>query len=142
MTWLRRHAKLILGVYLALLAWALLAPTSDTQSGMVVWLGHVLSRLGAPGTLSDFGHLEVAMNVVIIAPVSFFGSLVWRRLTWRDWTAYGFCVSAGVEIFQGLLLSARVAQFSDIVANTGGALMGAVIAHWFWNRHPQRRLRR
>ena len=142
MTWLRRYAKIILAVYLLALAWALLAPTSDTQSGMVVWLGHVLSRVGAPASLSDFGHLEVVMNVVIIAPVSFFGSLVWPRWKWRDWTAYGFCVSAVVEIIQGLMLSARVAQFSDVVANTGGALVGAVLAHWFWHRHFWSSLRR
>jgi len=141
-TLLRRHAKVILGVYSVLLLVALFSPGSGTQAGMVSGLGHVLRALGAPRAVWEFSHLEVVMNALIIAPVSFLGSFVWRRSTWRDWTAFGFCFSTGVELVQGLFLSARVAQFSDIVANTAGALLGAAIATWAARRGPRLRRRR
>lgn len=126
MTRLRWHAKVILIIYLVLLAWALLAPTSEHQSGMVVWLGDRLAAIGAPADLIRFDRLEILMNALIIAPVSFFGSLLLPRWTWRDWTAWVFAGATAVELIQGLLLSDRIAQFSDIVANTSGALLGAI----------------
>ena len=51
---------------------------------------------------------------------------MWPRTTWRDWTAYGFLFSAAIELTQALLLPSRSARFDDIVANTLGALVGAV----------------
>jgi glycopeptide antibiotics resistance protein len=136
-TWLRRYARIILAVYSVLLLVALIAPTSDTQSGMVFWLGHVLWKIGAPKAVWQFSHLEVVMNALIIAPVSFFGSLVKPRWTWRDWTAYAFLAASAVELVQALLLPQRVAQFSDVVANAGGALVGAVVVR-LCNRFSQR----
>jgi len=67
------------------------------------------------------------MNAVIIAPVSFLGSMVHPAFGWRDWTAYGFAGSATVEAVQLLLLPERNASFSDVVANTLGALLGGVV---------------
>jgi hypothetical protein len=117
----------ILGIYAVLLAVALLAPTSTDQAGMVKWLGRVLDGGGAPPSVTDFGRLEVLMNAVIIAPVSFLGSLLWPAIKWRDWTAWGFLVSLTVEVLQFLLLPGRHPSFSDVVANTLGAMLGAAI---------------
>jgi VanZ family protein len=47
--------------------------------------------------------------------------------SWRDWTAFGFCLACLVELLQGLLLPGRHASFSDVVANTLGALLGALL---------------
>ena len=127
----RLVAAALLAGYSVLLAVALLWPSSDRQSGMVSWLVEVLRHLGLSASLVTFARAEVVMNVLIIAPVTFLGSL-WRpRLSWRSWTAYGFVASMAVEIVQGLLLPGRQAAFSDVVANTAGALLGAVaVAAW------------
>lgn len=127
----RLVAAALLAGYSALLALALLWPTSDRQSGMVSWLVEALQHLGLSSSLVTFTRAEVLMNVLIIAPVTFLGSL-WRpRMSWRSWTAYGFVASLTVELVQGLLLPDRQAAFSDVVANTTGALLGAVVvAGW------------
>ena len=127
MTWLRRHAKVLLVVYSTGLAIALLSPGSEEQSGLVWWLVVRLRDLGAPASVVDFPRAEVLMNALIVVPVSFLGGL-WRPTSsWRDWTAYGFGAAVAVEVLQALVLPARQPAFSDIVANTGGACAGALL---------------
>ena len=77
------------------------------------------------------------MNALIVAPVSLMGGLVWSRLRWQDWVAYGFLGAMLVELLQGALLPDRQASFSDIVANATGALLGAVLARVLF-RSPDR----
>ncbi len=127
MSWLTRHAKVLLAVYAVLLAVALFSPTSGRQSGAVVWLGQVLGAVGVPARLVSFHRLEVLMNAAIVAPLTFLAALVWPRFGWRDWTALGFVAAVGVEMVQGLVLPGRQAAFSDVVANTAGALAGALL---------------
>ena len=127
MRWLTRYAKLLLAVYSVALAVALLSPTSGDQSGMVYWLTEQLWRLGFSEHVATYSRLEVVMNAMIVAPVTLLTSFIWRRFSWRDWTAFGFAASSLVEITQLLVLPERQASFSDVVANTGGALLGAVV---------------
>jgi glycopeptide antibiotics resistance protein len=120
-----RVAGVLLAVYSCLLLVAVLSPSNGDQSAMLDWLGNVLGRVGLPGI--TFGRLEVVMNAVIVAPVSLLGSLLRPRSTWRDWTAWGFLAAGSVELVQLVVLPGRVASFSDVVANTGGALLGALV---------------
>ena len=50
------------------------------------------------------------------------------RHHWANWVVYGFVLSCAVELVQGLVLPPRSAQFEDVVANTLGALVGALAA--------------
>jgi glycopeptide antibiotics resistance protein len=127
MRWIVRHAGVLLGIYLVLLGIALFSPTSQQQSGAVVWLEELLRFAGAPPALTSFDRLEVLMNAVIVAPATFLAALVVPRFGWRDWTCFGFVAAVTVEAAQGLLLPGRQASFSDVVANTAGALAGAVL---------------
>ena len=68
------------------------------------------------------------LNVVAFVPLSLLGSLLWTRPTWRDWTAVGFVVSFAVEVVQAVALDARQATNADVVANTLGMLVGALLA--------------
>lgn len=127
MRWLARFGWIPLAVYSVLLLVALLSPSSGHQSGLVSWLDMRLVGLGLSPRLVTFQRMEVVMNAAIVAPVSFLGSL-WRpSYSWRDWTAFGFAVAMAVEIIQSLLLPERLGSFSDVVANTVGALLGAVL---------------
>jgi glycopeptide antibiotics resistance protein len=127
MRWVVRHAGLLLAIYLVLLAVALFSPSSEQQSGAVVWLEGLLRLVGAPRELTSFDRLEVVMNAVIVAPATFLASMVVPRFGWRDWTCFGFVAAVAVETAQGLLLPGRQASFSDVVANTAGALAGAAV---------------
>ena len=122
-----------LGMYTAVV---LLAPTSDSQSQGAGLLGDLADAVGVPGRFTTQARVEFVCNALILMPVSALGSLLWPRTTWRDWTAYVFVIAGGVELLQGLLLSARTASFVDVVANTLGGLGGAaVVAAWRrWRR--------
>ncbi len=127
MTRLLRPARILLAVYSVLLAIALFSPSSDRQSGMVGWLSHNLATLGVPGVLIQFDRLEVVMNAAIIVPVTLLGTFIRPSASWRDWTAFAFVAAVSVEAIQGLLLPGRQASYSDVVANTAGALVGALL---------------
>ena len=127
MSWGPWAARTLLAVYSALLALALFSPSSEHQSSAVAHLGSLLTSLGAPSRLVTYPRLAVVMNAAIIAPVTFLGSLSFPSWSWRDWTAAGFLAAVVVELAQGLLLPGREATFSDIVANTMGALVGALV---------------
>jgi hypothetical protein len=117
----------LLLLYALLLLVVLFSPTSHVQASLVEDLVHALQRV-LPDAWITFGRAEILMNAVIIAPLTFLGSAVWPRLRWQDWTAYGFVGATTVELLQGVLLPGRQASFSDIVANSAGALLGAVLA--------------
>ena len=85
------------------------------------------TRIGVPSTLAAPERVEFALNVVAFVPVSFLGSLLWERLTWLDWTAGGFVASLLVEVVQAIALDERSATHVDVVSNTLGALVGAVL---------------
>ena len=120
----RRTVAVLMAAYCVLLLGVLLVPASIPSNG-VDWIGDVAARLGAPDRLLVPSRVEFIVNVCVIAPAAALGSVAWPRTTWRDWTAYGFLFSASIELTQGLLPT-RSARFDDIVANTLGALVGAV----------------
>jgi hypothetical protein len=115
-----------LAAYSLLIAVALLAPTSGTQSSMAGWARDLGQAVGFSQELATQARAEFLCNALILVPVSALGSLVWPRTTWRDWTAYGFLAASAVELLQGALLGQRTASFTDVVANTLGCLAGAL----------------
>ncbi len=121
-----RAAGVLLAAYSLFLAFVLLNPSADVPSSSISRLSGLGSWLHLPDALVRPDRVEFITNVLIVAPVPFLGSLLLPRLGWREWTAYGFVASGLVELCQGLFLPARSATFSDVVANTGGALVGAV----------------
>ncbi|MDF1605001.1 VanZ family protein [Nocardioides sp. YIM 152315] len=122
----RRWLLAALAAYVALLALALLAPTSGTQSGMASWVRDIGVTVGFDPERATQARAEFLCNALILAPVSALGSVLWPRTTWRDWTAWTFGAAVLVELAQGLLLPARTASNVDIVANTLGGLLGAL----------------
>jgi glycopeptide antibiotics resistance protein len=72
-------------------------------------------------------RIEFGLNMLAFVPLSFLGTMVWPRLTWRDWTAIGFVASFLVEVVQAVALDARSATHADVVANTLGTLIGALL---------------
>jgi glycopeptide antibiotics resistance protein len=141
MRWVRRNARWLLVGYAIFLALALFSPSSEHQSGAVAWLAERLREVGVSPAVASFSHLEVATNVALVVPLSFLGSLVVNRWTWRDWTAWTFVGAVVVESLQGLLLPGRTATFSDVVANTLGGLVGACLASGLLSSRPLPRRR-
>ena len=92
--------------------------------------------LGVVGTLTSTVTLQVVFNVALFAP---FGLLV-RRFGGRSLlatTLLGLAASLAIELTQGSALwglydcAYRVADVDDLIANTAGALVGALLAPRF-----------
>src|SRR6476659_1893644 len=111
--------------YAAVLAGALLSPTSGSQSAAAAHLATVAQDLGVSPMRATQERAEFVANVLLLMPLSALGSLVWPRSTWRDWAAWSFLLAGLVELTQGLLLPGRTATMADVVANTLGGLLGA-----------------
>jgi glycopeptide antibiotics resistance protein len=81
-------------------------------------------------------HYGVLLNVLLFVPVGVL-LVAALRLPWWAATALAACGSAGIELVQGLFL-AREASLTDVVANTVGALLGAVAVSLLRRRHRRR----
>jgi glycopeptide antibiotics resistance protein len=82
--------------------------------------------LGIPPWLFSYNVIEFTANILMFAP---FGIIVALRMPRRLWwvaVMAGALASAAVELSQGLFLAQRDASWSDIVANTAGAAVGAL----------------
>ena len=117
--------------YAVVLAVILLNPSAQLPSGGVGFVERVLLDIGLGSHLVQGYRVEFVLNVAALVPVSLLGSLIWPHCNWRDWTAACFVLSMGVEAVQALVLVERSSTYVDVVANTAGAMIGALaIAAW------------
>ena len=123
----RTTLRAALAAWVVLLALALLAPSSTGPDWVIAHLAEALRGLGLPDTLTAPRRVESMLNVAAFVPLSLLGSLLWTRPSWRDWTAVGFVASFLVEVVQAVALDARQATHADVVANTLGTLVGALL---------------
>lgn len=115
-----------LAVYALGLVTVLLLPNAALPGVFVEELAEMGRRAGLPEALLTPTRAEFAANTLVFAPLTGLAALVWRSRSWTEWTTYGFMLSLMVEAVQGLALPGRSASFADVVANTMGALVGAV----------------
>lgn len=126
----KRSARLVGlgGSYALLLLWILLWPSGGPATTVATGAWDALLALGLPVGLVTAGRVEFMLNALMIVPATALLGVLWTKWTWERWTAYAFVLSGSVELVQALLLPHRSAQFADVVANTLGALAGAVLA--------------
>lgn len=108
-----------------------------TRLGPVVWMQDELGL-----TIAQSYHtVEFGANVVLFMPL---GALVllWRRdWSWLHATVIAFATTSLIEIAQQVLRPERFASVNDIVANTLGGAIGAllVVSGRLVARRPVRR---
>ena len=130
-TAVRAAAGVALAAWLVVLTVTLLSPSAAGPSWLVETTAVAMDRFGVPEALAATSRVEFGLNVVAFVPLSLLGTAVWPMSTWRDWTAVGFAASFFVEVVQAVALDGRSATHSDVVANTLGASVGAVLALTF-----------
>jgi len=120
-------ALALLSAYLLFLGFILLNPSARLASDTVGSAYDVIvSVIGEHAWLTG-KRVEFATNLAMFVPLGLLIPLSWPRLNWRDVTVVAFLISAAVEIFQGVFLPHRSAEFADVVANTLGCAVGAVL---------------
>ena len=117
----------VTGLVLAagLIALMVLSPSPDLPGRGIQWGVELLRILpGVDGGPRAYAWVEVGLNVVLFVPLGVALALAWSRRGFLWATGVGFWASFGVEVAQGVFLSDRTPQFSDVVANTAGCAAG------------------
>ncbi|WEO76769.1 VanZ family protein [Cryobacterium sp. SO2] len=115
--------------YGAIVVLATMWPTPLDQGfeSSITRLLDVMHRNGVP---QWFGYtkLEFTANVLMFVPLGFLVSMLLPVRVW--WLALIICpgISVAIELTQAVALSARFATVSDVVSNSTGALIGALLA--------------
>ena len=93
-------------------------------------LASILSFLHTHGIPRWFNYkfVEAAANVALFIPLGVVASLAFAEKRWWKIGAFGLIVSGCMELGQLLFLHNRFASLQDIVTNTGGAVIGALLA--------------
>lgn len=97
-------------------------PVRSQVQDLVDWL----RAHGAPESFR-YGYVEAAANFLVFVPLGFLVALLLRPSWWWLAGLLGLCLSAGIELTQFALLSARVADPVDLLMNTTGAFVGAAL---------------
>lgn len=118
----------LLAGYVLFLAVVLTEYNPTVATDVVARLEAWLEDNGAPAAMTGSGRVEFLLNAAMFAPIVFLAALTFPRHPWANWVVYAFVASAAVELYQGVYLPPRSATFVDVVANTLGGLVGALVA--------------
>lgn len=107
-------------------------------------LRRVLERLrskGLPQWFVGYRMVEFAANIFLYLPFGMILALrLHRRLWWLAVVIAG-AASCTVELAKGIFLPDRVPAYCDIIANSSGAFIGAILVLFLWSV-PERRAHR
>lgn len=120
-------AALLVG-YAVLVAVVLSEHSPSIAAAVVGRVEGWLETVGAPAVMTASGRVEFLLNALMFVPLAFLAALTFPRHPWASWVVYAFVFAGAVELLQGLFLPSRSAQFADLVGNTLGALVGAVLS--------------
>lgn len=113
-------------------------PVDQPVQGELASLLKFLHSNGVPGWF-NYQFLEASANVAFFIPVGAVTSLSFDDKRWWQIGAFGLAVSGLMELGQLLFLHNRSASPLDLVTNTGGTVIGALLAaavlKRLWARH-------
>ena len=121
-------------VYFAALAGILFWP-SPVDRPIDGALTHVIMWLhshGLPQWFIGYRKIEFAANILLFIPFGIILTLRLHRPWWWLSVIIAAAVSGAVELAQGIFLPQRFPAWSDIVANTFGAFIGAILVLFIW----------
>lgn len=135
-------ARVALVAYLLFVGFTVWLPAS--VSSKVTGLVGVMARWVAEAGIAPYQQsavvLEVLANVALFVPVGLLLPLAWPGLRLWQVTLVGGLMSVMIETVQGLMPS-RFPTLSDVIANTTGTFLGAVVTTVLLallSRDPQR----
>lgn len=121
-------AALLLGCYLLAVAIVLLTADQSLSTSVIDRTEQALTARGAPAWLTWGARVQLLLNALMFAPLTALASVALPRHAWGNWVAYSFIGSGLVEVVQAFALEPRSAEYVDVVANTLGGLLGALVA--------------
>ncbi|MGO4234680.1 VanZ family protein [Pseudarthrobacter sp. YAF2] len=121
--------QLILAAMVVPLALVAFWPTPVDQplSGQLSSVLYFLHHHGIPRWF-NYNFVEASANVGLFLPVGFVAALAFTNKKWWQIGAFGMLISGCIELGQLLFLHSRFASPSDVMTNTSGAVIGALVA--------------
>jgi VanZ family protein len=113
--------------YVLLISAVLLSADQSLPTDVIARTEEALRERGAPDWMTWGDRVQMMLNAFMFAPITALASLAFPRQAWGNWVAYAFLASGAVEVVQAFALEPRSAEYVDVVANTLGGLMGAVL---------------
>ncbi|MBB5871205.1 hypothetical protein F4553_004584 [Allocatelliglobosispora scoriae] len=126
------EAALFVGTlpWLVLMVW----PTVDATRVELVPLRDLAAQLGDDPIAAA---IQITANLVVFAPLGFFGPIRWPALrSWPRLALLGFGGAALVELTQFGLRLGRVSSVDDVLLNGGGMVLAAVLSRRWWASRP------
>ncbi|WP_285245711.1 VanZ family protein [Pseudarthrobacter sp. fls2-241-R2A-127] len=96
-------------------------------SGQLASVLNFLHHHGIPRWF-NYDFVERSANIALFVPVGFVAGLAFPTKQWWQIGAFGMLVSGCIELGQFLFLHSRFASPSDVMTNTSGAVIGALVA--------------
>ncbi|MCQ6271119.1 VanZ family protein [Pseudarthrobacter sp. R1] len=125
----RRFWRLVLIATMVPLAFIAFWPSPVDQpvQGQLAAALNSLHRHGIP-TWVNYKFAEASANVALFIPLGVVSSLAFPNRPWWRIGAFGLLISGCMELGQLLFLHARFPSPLDLVTNTAGAVIGALLA--------------
>jgi VanZ family protein len=118
---------LLAGAAAVAVAVVVFLPTSELPSEVVHVISRELHHAGAPRWAWAPTLWERLLNVVLFMPIGFFGVPLRPRWGVWVWAVVGLMASLTIETVQ-VLMPGRDGSAWDVLTNTTGALLGALVA--------------
>lgn len=131
----RRWIQALFAAYIVALAFVVFLPSKEAGAvtGFVGVIAGWLAALGMPFAQAA-AAIEFLSNIVMFVPFGGLVCLLWPgRWNWWRVLLLGAAASTFIEVAQ-LMIPGRVTALSDVVANTAGAVIGALAARCFRSR--------
>lgn len=109
------------------------SPVDQPIQGQLAGVLDFLHAHGMPA-LINYKFVEASANVALFIPLGFVAAHAFPENRWWQTGAFGLLVSGCIELGQLLFLHNRFPSALDLVANTGGAVIGAVLAAGVLNK--------
>ncbi|MFM9275060.1 VanZ family protein [Pseudarthrobacter sp. NKDBFgelt] len=114
-------------------------PVDQPVQGQLAAVLKFLHRHGIP-TWFNYKFVEASANVALFIPVGVVSSLAFPGRPWWKISLFGLLISCCMELGQLLFLHDRFPSPLDLVTNTSGAVIGALLAVAALKRLQARRL--
>ena len=111
--------------YLVAVGFLVWNPDSSAPGGAVVEVADLFARIGLPVGVDG---VELLLNVVLFVPLSLLGAFLLGRWGIAWGVVVGLLGTLLIEGVQGAFLPTRTPSARDVLANTGGALLGILLA--------------
>ena len=115
--------------------WIVFQPHPTVANDGIDRLVVLLTDLDVPARFTSRDRVGSLLNTVLFIPPAACAMVAFPRVRWTEVAVAGFVTSLAIEVTQGLVMEHRLAQAIDVVTNTAGALVGALlVAAVRWSR--------